>query len=86
MKTEAIQQTYHIHEVLKHLDLSPEARSKEDLLLFIQEHFGSTAQFFSCSIEGMNIDQAIEFMLSRHKLNEVSPNKFSTVGADSCNH
>jgi probable metal-binding protein len=86
MKTEAIQKTYHIHEVLKRLDLSPEARNKEDLKLFIQEHFGSKAQFFSCSIEGMNIDQAIEFMLSRHKLNEVSPNNFSTVGADSCNH
>ncbi len=86
MKTESQPPTYHIHDVLNALHVSPEPRSKDDLKLFMTERFGPTAQFFSCSCRDMTIEQAIDFMLTRGKLNEVVASKYSTEGAKTCHH
>ena len=86
MKTTNQNTSFHIHEVLNALYQDSTPRTLPELNSFIAEKFGTNPQFFSCSEQNMSIDQAIEFMMMREKISEVSEGKFAIHTGNQCNH
>lgn len=77
---------FHIHDVLDFLYSNPEKATTEELYAKISDKFGAEAHFFSCTVESMDIKEAIQFMLSRNKVVEVSPGYFSADAGNPCHH
>ncbi|WP_370977911.1 YecH family metal-binding protein [Agaribacterium sp. ZY112] len=57
----------HVHDILDIIKQSGKNYSVAELKQAITSEFGSEATFASCSTEGMNIEQAIEFIISKGK-------------------
>ena len=55
----------HAHEVLRMMEGN--SYSKTSLKAAIIDKFGSEAQFNTCSAEGMNADEIIEFLTAKGK-------------------
>jgi len=57
----------HGHEVMRKMIDSGCAYTKESLHSAIDEWFGATARFHTCSREGMTADELITFLAARRK-------------------
>lgn len=77
---------FHIHDVLDYLYSNPEKKSEAELSEVIENKFGKEANFFSCSIENMDIAAAIQFMKDRQKIVEVSAGLYSADPNNKCHH
>jgi probable metal-binding protein len=78
--------SFHVHGVLDMLYQIKEALSAEEIKNKIAEKFGVNSSFCSCSSEGMNPDQVIEFLLQRQKIIETLPGKYQLNLYNTCNH
>ncbi len=77
---------FHIHSVLDMLAADDRALTLAELHQTILEKFGESGRFSSCSTEGMNATEAIEFLFDRQKLFECVPGKFKLNSGNSCGH
>ncbi|MBS1171119.1 MAG: hypothetical protein H6R01_2037 [Burkholderiaceae bacterium] len=75
----------HGHEVLHFMLEQGEAFSKESLRVAIVNRFGADARFHTCSAEGMDAAQLIEFLSQKGKFVE-NGNGFNTQAEKICNH
>ncbi len=57
----------HVHDILQMINESSEAYTEAQLQQAIVSKFGEDMSFSSCSIDGMNASQAVEFLVSRGK-------------------
>jgi len=60
-------QTAHVHEILEMISASGQAYSAAELQTAIETQFGTEMRFNSCSIDNMNAEKAVEFLISRGK-------------------
>ncbi len=75
----------HIHEIMKLMIDSGKNYTHASLKAAILQSFGEQATFCSCSMQGLNADQAIDFMEARGKF--VPSNEgFSMPAENMCNH
>lgn len=75
----------HAHEVM-HLMLEQGGDfSRESLAEAITGRFGAHARFYSCSAEGMDVQQVIDFLESRGKF-VATTGGFNTAQDKICNH
>jgi probable metal-binding protein len=77
---------FHAHDVMHLLAGQSRALTASEIKSLILEKFGLDADFGSCSMDGMDADQVIQFLLDRQKLSEVEPGKFVLEGNHSCGH
>ncbi|MDP6968202.1 MAG: YecH family protein [Gammaproteobacteria bacterium] len=57
----------HVHDILTMIDATGVAYTKPQLQAAIVSKFGNETRFASCSIEGMDAEQAVEFLIARGK-------------------
>ena len=57
----------HVHDILDLINQSSQAYAIADLKQAIVETFGLDARFSSCSVDGMRIDDAVDFLVTRGK-------------------
>ena len=57
----------HIHDILEMIRESSEAYSETELHHALVAKFGGEMRFGSCSIDGMDAVQAVEFLVTRGK-------------------
>ena len=57
----------HVHDILTMIDATGVAYTKQQLQAAIVSKFGNETRFGSCSIDGMDAEQAVEFLVSRGK-------------------
>ncbi len=86
MDTNQIPNSFHVHGVLDMLYSIKEALTAIEIKNKITEKFGENATFASCSNQGMNPDQVLEFLLERQKIVETEPGKFQLNIYNTCNH
>ncbi|MBK7842270.1 MAG: YecH family protein [Bdellovibrionales bacterium] len=77
---------FHAHDVMHLLAGQNRALAVSEIKSLILEKFGLDADFGSCSVDGMDADQVIQFLLDRQKISEVEPGKFMLEGNHSCGH
>ncbi len=75
----------HGHEVMQMMIASDAVYTKETLRAAIVERFSEEAKFFTCSAEGMNAAELIEFLDARGKFQPV-PGGFKTDAGRVCGH
>ena len=73
--------TAHVHEILEMISMSGKAYSSAELQQAIEAQFGNEMRFNSCSIDNMNAEQAVEFLISRGKF---IPQQTGTSCCGSC--
>ena len=74
----------HAHEVL--FMMEGNSYTEESLKSAIKQKFGEDQLFYTCSAEGMNIDELIIFLKERGKFKPAKTGNF-TVDIDKvCNH
>lgn len=56
----------HGHDVL-HMMEGNSYETKEDLVKAIIEHFGEEERFHTCSVDGMNAEELVDFLTERGK-------------------
>ncbi|MCP4790171.1 MAG: YecH family protein [Gammaproteobacteria bacterium] len=57
----------HVHDILTMIETTGVAYTKPQLQAAIVSHFGDETRFGSCSIDGMDSEQAVEFLITRGK-------------------
>lgn len=57
----------HAHEVMEMMVSSGKRYSRESLAAEIRERFGESVNFYTCSAQGLNPEQLIEFLASKGK-------------------
>ncbi len=77
--------TIHGHEVMHMMVNSGESYTRESLRLAIQKQFGEETRFFTCSAEGMDADQLIQFLENKGKFHPLGEG-FTTAPERICNH
>lgn len=77
---------FHVHAVLDMIFKAATPMTAEEIKTKMADTFGATALFGSCSIQGMNPDQVMEFLFARKKLAEVEPGKYVLNMNNTCNH
>lgn len=78
-------ESVHGHEVMHLLtDFGPLNRANLRAKVF--EHFGPSPQFHTCSASGMDLDQLLEFLLARAKINEGPSGFFMGEHQHICEH
>ncbi|GGA69785.1 hypothetical protein GCM10011369_09300 [Neiella marina] len=75
----------HGHEVMHMMLDSEQQFTRATLKQAIEQKFGATAKFHTCSASDMNADQLIEFLAARGKFVE-SEQGFNTAAEKICNH
>jgi len=60
-------QSIHGHEVMRRMIDSGQIYTKESLRSAIRAWFGETAQFYTCSANGLTAEELIAFLSSRSK-------------------
>lgn len=83
---EQTQIDFHIHAVLDMLATEDRSFSVAELHQVILDKFGATARFSSCSSDGMDANEAIEFLFARQKLIESSSGQYKLNSGNSCGH
>lgn len=86
MSAEQVQVDYHVHDVLDMLAGMKSALTLVELHQAILDKFGASARFSSCSLDGMDAKEAIDFLFSRQKLFESSPGQFQLNRGKTCGH
>lgn len=77
--------TIHGHEVMHMMVNSGESYTRESLRNAIHQQFGKDTRFFTCSAEGMDADQLIQFLETKGKFHPVGEG-FTTAPERICNH
>lgn len=77
---------FHAHDVMQILAGQSRPLPASEIKSLIHERFGLDADFGSCSMDGMDADQVIQFLMDRQKLSEVELGKFVLEGNHSCGH
>lgn len=75
----------HGHEVLHMMEGNSYA-TREDLVKAIVAKFGADEQFYTCSAEGMNAEQLVDFLAERGKFMPASSDAFTVDASKICNH
>lgn len=57
----------HGHEVISLLLANPRSFTRDSLVAFISERFGSTARFHTCSAAGLSAAELVDFLDARGK-------------------
>ena len=78
-------QSIHGHEVLNFMLENKAGFTKESLISSIQARFGADATFHTCSAEGMNSAQLVDFLEEKGKFIEGDAG-FNTEREKICNH
>lgn len=86
MKNDSTAASFHVHEILNFLSEEKIAMDLSQIQEKVIAKFGPNATFSSCSQDGMDPEQAINFLLMRQKLQEVEPKKFLLNTGNSCGH
>ena len=74
----------HGHDVL-HMMEGNSYKTKEELVKAIIEHFGSEEEFHTCSREGMNATELVDFLTKKGKFIPATDG-FTVDTAKICNH
>ncbi|KGF40416.1 metal-binding protein [Prevotella denticola DNF00960] len=74
----------HGHDVL-HMMEGNRYNTKEDLVKAIIEHFGAEERFHTCSAEGMDATELVDFLTDRGKFKPVGDG-FTVDSCKICNH
>ncbi len=75
----------HGHEVMHMMVNSGESYSRDSLRQAIQTNFGEDTRFFTCSAQGMDADELIQFLEVKGKFHPVEGG-FTTAPERICNH
>jgi probable metal-binding protein len=75
----------HGHEVMQMMLDAGGTFTRESLRLAIVAKFGEDARFHTCSAEGMNAEQLIDFLAARNKF-VAEGEGFQTDPSRMCNH
>lgn len=75
----------HGHEVMHMMVNSGKSFSRDSLKKAIHVQFGSETRFFTCSAQGMDADQLINFLENKGKFHPVDGG-FTTAPEKICNH
>lgn len=75
----------HGHEVMHMMVNSGESYSRESLKTAIHGQFGEDTRFFTCSAQGMDADELIQFLEAKGKFHPVDGG-FTTAPEKICNH
>jgi probable metal-binding protein len=75
----------HIHEIMKLMISSGKTYTRATLKAELLQAFGAGTTFCTCSMQGIDADQAIEFMEMRGKF-VPSKDGFSMPAEHMCNH
>jgi probable metal-binding protein len=59
---------YHIHDLMDLIRQQGEPLSFADMKKLITNKFGERCVFSSCSIDNMDVDSALQFLLKRDKI------------------
>lgn len=78
-------QSVHGHEVLNFMLENKAGFTKESLISGIQTKFGADTLFHTCSAEGMNAEQLVDFLAEKGKFVENGAG-FNTEREKICNH
>ncbi|MGD7652095.1 MAG: YecH family metal-binding protein [Verrucomicrobiales bacterium] len=60
-------ESIHGHEVMHLIAGSSESRSRQDWVSVIEEKFGASARFHTCSAENLSVGQLLDFLEERGK-------------------
>lgn len=86
MEKDLSQKSFHVHQVLDMMSIDKRALTLIELKELIGQKFGDGASFESCSMNGMNPTEVIEFLLGREKIYECEPGKFQLNIDNACGH
>lgn len=75
----------HAHEIL-HMMEGNNYDSKEALIQAIIERFGAEERFHTCSVEGLDATEIVEFLEQRGKFMPASSTAFTVDTSKVCNH
>jgi len=75
----------HGHEVLNMMIASKRAYTREALVDAIEDRFGATARFYTCSSEQMTTQELIDFLVERSKFN-ATPEGWTVNVGEICDH
>lgn len=75
----------HGHEVMHMMVNSGQSYTRESLKSAIQTQFGTATRFFTCSAQGMDADELIQFLESKGKFHPVEGG-FTTDPERICSH
>lgn len=75
----------HGHDVLHMMEGNSYA-TREELVKAIVNKFGPDEEFYTCSAEGMNASQLVDFLEERGKFMAVSDGAFTADSSKICNH
>ncbi|GHD90429.1 YecH family metal-binding protein [Pseudocitrobacter faecalis] len=78
-------ESIHGHEVLNMMIASGESYSKESLVLAIENRFGESARFHTCSAENMTAAELVAFLEKKGKFVPVDAG-FTTAESKICRH
>ncbi|WP_421355357.1 YecH family metal-binding protein [Pseudocitrobacter faecalis] len=78
-------ESIHGHEVLNMMIASGESYSKESLVLAIENRFGESARFHTCSAENMTAAELVAFLKKKGKFVPVDAG-FTTAESKICRH
>ncbi|KFZ37139.1 hypothetical protein HR45_12050 [Shewanella mangrovi] len=78
-------ESIHGHEVLEMLLAQPEGVTRELLKSQMQQRFGATARYHTCSASDMDADALIEFLAARGKFVD-APAGITTEAEKICSH
>ena len=78
-------ESIHGHEVLNMMIASGESYSKESLVLAIENRFGESARFHTCSAENMTAAELVAFLEKKGKFVTVDTG-FTTAESKICRH
>lgn len=71
----------HVHEILEMINSNNKTYSIVELQNAVMSHFSEDVLFYSCSIEDMNVVQAVDFLVQRGKF---IPSQSQTSCCGSC--
>jgi len=77
--------TIHGHEVMHMMVNSGNAYTRDSLRSAIHQQFGEDTRFHTCSAQGMDADQLIQFLEAKGKFHPVGEG-FTTAPERICNH
>ncbi|MER1976455.1 MULTISPECIES: YecH family metal-binding protein [Pseudocitrobacter] len=78
-------ESIHGHEVLNMMIASGESYSKESLVMAIENRFGESARFHTCSAENMTAAELVAFLEKKGKFVPVDAG-FTTAESKICRH
>jgi probable metal-binding protein len=64
----SVETEVHAHEVIDLIRQASPALTPEGVIRAVNERFGPAARFHTCSLQGMTVEQVVQFLLQRGKV------------------